>query len=228
MKISELERNIIKKSEASLWPYSKNQYKNELPFQIDSFDVLYRKHSQDRYSGIIVSVWDGEKPVSNLFITPREYQGIKAYAVEYMAISPEYQGQNIGYELYRGLIVLTGIPLITTGSQSRGARKLWLKLAQDPQIKAYGFTTDKFKDKMIFDLQPNKSQTELKSLGAKIIVYDNWSTGLILVIKNGPYDRKLQKLRVSTQQRAGYFDSGMAKKMGITQKAKADIFGIRR
>jgi hypothetical protein len=227
MKISELERNVITKSEAHLWPYKREQFKGELPITIDTFDVLYRNHSQESYKGIVVGVFDGETPVANLFVTPKEYQGIKCYSVEYAAISPKYQGQNIGYELYRGLIVLVGLPFITTGSQSKGARKLWLKLAQDPQIKAYGFSTDKVGEK-IFDLQPNKSQTELKSLGAKVMVYDNWSTGLILVIKNGPYDRKLNKLKQASEKQTGFYNPIDLKKMKKMKKEpKPDIFGVK-
>lgn len=227
MKISELERNIITKKDADLWPYKKSSYKGSLPITIGNFEVLFKRHAQKNYNGILIGVWDDTVQVANMFITPEEFQGIKCYAVQYTAISPNYQGQNIGYELYRGLIVLTGIPLITTGSQSRGARKLWLKLAQDPQIKAFGFSLDKLANKIIFDLQPNKNQTELKSKSAKIMVYDNWSTGIILVIKNGPYDRKLDKIKRVTQTKAGYFDKDYFNKSKEPKtKKKPDIFGI--
>jgi len=235
MKINELERNIIKKSDAKLWPYKRSDYTKELPISIGEYDVLSKTHSQragdniSTISGIMVGVFDGETGVANMFISPSDYQGIKCYHVEYTFLNPKYQGQAIGYELYRGVIVLMGIPLITVGSQSPGARKTWLRLAQDPQITAYGLDIDR---DIVFNLQANKNQTELKSSGKKIQVYDNYSTGIILVIKNGPYARKLEKLRRETQDRVGYYDPLFYDKLSVDKNikkpTKPDIFGTKK
>lgn len=226
MKISELERNVITRGEAAFYPFPRKKFTGELPFNIDSYDILYKKHAQQGISGIVVAVFDEEKLVANLFLTPFDYLGIKCYNVEYAAVSPEYGGQNIGYELYRGLVVLSAIPLISVVSQSKGARKLWLKLAQDPKITAYGFTIE---DKVVFHLQPNKTQTELKSLKAKVKLYDNYDSGMILVIKGGPLDRKLSKISSASQKKFGYFDKeefGKVSKMATA--SKPDIFGIKK
>lgn len=229
MKINELYRNVIKKHEAKLWGYKKSDYTKELPISIGGFDVLSKSHSQQDIHGIMIGVFDGDTGVANMFLSPSDYQGIKCYHVEYTYLNPQYQGQAIGYELYRGVIVLMGIPLITVGSQSPGARKTWLRLAQDPQISAYGLDIDR---DIIFNLQANKSQTELKSLGKRIQVYDNDSIGIILVIKNGPYARKLDRLRRETQDRVGFWDPIFYDKLNVGKKAmkptKPDIFGTKK
>lgn len=190
MKISELERNPIKKSGGSgeLWTaYKKKDYPRELPIMIGDLEV---RHKQDgKY--VVLSVWDQNKLVANLIVEPTSWRGMKLYHVGGAYVHKNYQGQGIGYELYRGLVVLLNLSLTSVGSHSPGAQKLWLRLSQDKKINAWGLDVD---TQEVFAVGPHENQPELASKVPGKQVYDNLDTGLILTKVGSPVDQEMQKL----------------------------------
>jgi hypothetical protein len=74
--------------------------------------------------------------------------GQKYYIVEYLALHPNYQGQNLALKFYLWLINnvdITNVGIIGAGdAQSPGAVKLWKKLAQHAFVFAYSDYEKKF------------------------------------------------------------------------------------
>lgn len=187
--VNELDRNDITPDD--MWVErgeNRSNYK-DTGIVIDDLDVLYKK--QKFGNGLFMGVWDGTNLIGEMEIDPVTYQGVKAYSVHHAVIDKEYQGQGIGWALYQGLISILGINLLSNGSHSVGARKMWLKLAQDPKIRAYGFDQ---KTDQLFIVKPNKQKSELVSAKKGTKLYDNYGSGLILVKRNGPSDKRLERL----------------------------------
>lgn len=206
--IDEIKRTKIDKDQG-YGPLSKRGYGKVLPMTVHGYEIRYRKPEYSDY--IELGVWDGNKGAATMRISPVMYQGIKAYQVGWVGLNPKYQGQQLGYELYKGLITLMGINLTSTGSHSEGARKLWLRLSQDPKISAYGF--DLGRD-IVSKVKPDRSGTELRSTKKGVQVYSDddgpESVGLILVKRGSTDDAKLDSMLRSKR------------------KKKLDVFGTTR
>lgn len=187
-RVTEIARNTITKSDPS-GPIGKSRYPKILPMTVHGYEIRYKNTGGQ----IELSVWDGKIGAANLSITPSMFHGMKVYSVDYVGLNPKYQGQQLGYELYKGLVVLMGINLTSIGSHSVGARKLWLRLSQDPKISAYGFN---LYTKEIFNVQPNKGETELKSTKRGIKLYSDYESemGLVLTRRGSKDDKKLDKM----------------------------------
>jgi hypothetical protein len=194
MKINELERNLVTQDQGSS-PTIKSGYKYELPIIIGDYDVRYKKARVKGGISIRVSVWNGNKGVAELWLDPFDFRGLRVYQVSWAGLDPKYKGQGIGYQLYKGLISIIGLDIIQTTSHSIGARKTWLRLANDPKIVAYGFDWAK---EIVFKVQPNKNKTELKSARGGIMLYDNNTTGLVLVKRNSKDDKFLAGLEAAS------------------------------
>ncbi len=64
--------------------------------------------------------------------------GPDSHTVIKAAISPKYQGQNLGYKLYKLLIQKVNITLVSDKEQSPGGQSIWTKLWKTPGIFVYG------------------------------------------------------------------------------------------
>lgn len=190
MKIDEIYYGHIDKDEAVL-AVKKNSSWKSIPIYIDDYSV-YKSMDGDELSLV---VWDAtnRKAVMQLLLKPKKWQGINAYAVQSAYVAMAYQGQGIGFALYKGLIDLYDITLLSLGEHSIGARKLWMYLAKDPKIHAYGFDV---LSSRVWDLSIDKKKKELKSIAGYPKVYgDNDPyNGIILAKRNGINDKKLQVL----------------------------------
>lgn len=187
--LDELKRNPIGKTGLEPEYMDSRRGFRDSGIVIDNLHVLYKKVRWG--DKLIVGVWDKTTPVAEVVLNPVSWQNIRAYSVNRAVVVPRYQGQGIGEALYHGLITLLDINLLSNGSHSPGARKLWLKLAKDPSIKAYGFDT---RTNQLFNVKPNKQKSELVSAKRGTLLYDNYASGLILVKRNGSDDRKLDTL----------------------------------
>jgi hypothetical protein len=95
----------------------------------------------------------------------------------------------LGLELYKNLItkqdwVLGGY------DHSVGAKKLWVKLSEDPEIQVYVYTESSDGSPGAWNI-PSIKGAEL-SLSTRYI-YDSYSDYLVAVHKNGAVDRYIQK-----------------------------------
>lgn len=187
--ISELARNEMPRDQER-GPLSKRGFDDILPLAVQGYEIRYRKPEFSDH--IELGVWDGDRGVAIMRISPASYHGIKAHSVGYIGLNPHYQGKRLGFELYKAMITQLEMTLLSSGSHSPGARKLWLRLSQDPEISAYGFRGD-----AVFKVRPNRDATELTSTVSHISVYSNIEddqTGLILVKKGSSDDAKLDQL----------------------------------
>lgn len=204
MKIDELDYNRVAIDGGDA-PTRKSRYKNVAPIVIGDYEVRY-KISRD--NTLVVTVWDNNKGVAEFWLDPTKFMGLTLYQVDWAGVSPKYQGSGIGKELYKGLIKLMKLNLIQVQSHSPGARKVWLRLAQDPMINAYGFN---FNDSTVFDVKPHKTKQELASTIRKVPLYNNKSTGLMLVKKDTSADKFMRKLVEASQLKAKLKDDNVFK-----------------
>lgn len=216
MKVSELRRNPIRPDDATkyMYGYSKSKFTAELPIVIGDLEVWYKilpnKH-------ILIGVFDKNKKVANLVIEPSTWKGLKLYHVGTVALHPNYQGQNIGYELYRGLIALLNINLTTVGSHSPGAQKLWMRLSQDNKISAWGIDIE---DQSVFKVKPHPQKPELTSARTGKHVYDYGDTGLILTKRGGKIDQELESRSRKRKTDATSSDP--------LKTRRPDLFGVKQ
>lgn len=206
--INEIERNYIRKNDVDS-PSSKSNYPKILPMTVNGYQVRYNKS----YDEIEIGLWDGSRGVARMTMQPAMYNGIKAYSIGLIGLNPEYQGQRIGYELYKGLVTLMGVNLLSVGSHSPGARKLWARLSKDPAISAYGIDVGKT---LVFKVKPNKKGNELTSTAKGIKVYSDLEdvpVGLILVKKGSKDDQNLHRMLLAGKS---------------LRKSKPDVFGVTK
>ena len=221
-KITELTRNDISKSPPKPFNMKKEGYNDIFPMTVHGYEIRYKKNTF-RPREKILSVWDGNTGAAVLMISPVMYQGVRAYEIGSVALNPAYQGQQLGYELYKGLVVLMGINLISLDSHSPGASKLWARLSRDPKISAYGIDVE---NRIVFNVRSNKRGSELKSSkkGTSIYSddpYEDNMIGLIMVKRASNDDVKLSKL-LKNNKKKNVPDSS---KPDMNQ---SDVFGITK
>jgi hypothetical protein len=206
MEINELEYNAVELKHAE-GPTGKGTYKNILPITLSDYDVRFQRK---RDGDINVTVWDGRKGVADMWLEPRKFAGLQVYQVKWVGNDVKYKGQGVGYQLYIGLISILGLNIVQTTSHSVGARRMWLKLAQEPKIQAYGFDAP---NGVVFHVTSNKTQTELQSTKRGIKLYNNDNTGMILVKTNSKADKLFTALQHVSE---------------IKQKGKEpNVFGVK-
>jgi hypothetical protein len=188
MKIDELKYNDVQAKHTAPDPTDKHKYKKVLPFTLDDYEVRYNKSAN---GDINVTVWDGDVGVADMWLEPRKFAGLQVYQVSWVGTSHAYQGQDVGYQLYIGLISIMGVTIIQTTTHSTGARKLWLKLANETKIQVYGFD---LRNGIVFHVAPNIKNSELRSTKRKIKLYNNYKTGMVLVKINSRADKLFSAL----------------------------------
>lgn len=211
-KVTEIQRNEIDKNDVEhRLPAARSKYPKVLPMTVHGYEIRYYRQSD---GDIDLSVWDGPKGVAKLSISPVRYEDIKAYKVWSVALHTAYQGQQLGYELYKGLVTLMGINLVSVGSHSIGARKLWMRLSRDPKISAYGLDVG---NRVVFKVRPDHKRNELKSATPGVKVYSDFDeepVGLIIVKRGSLDDAKLADL--------------LGRSSRAMKKSKPDVFGNKQ
>lgn len=183
-----MEKNSFgKKSlEDQLGRMHKTAFRKILPFTVGDYSVRC-KIDKDR---VDVAVWDSAIPVAKLTLSGSTWMGMKFHKVESATVKYEYQGKGIGKELYLGLICFSDITLVSSGSHSKGARKLWLRLAEDPKIVAYGIDLENY---VTFGVKGNARGTELHSVYKKKL-YSNHDTAIVITKAKSEYNDLLTSL----------------------------------
>jgi len=202
-----MQRNQIARKYARA-PTGKRYYRYKCPFTLGEYEVLYKK---PRTGKIEVSVWDGDVGVATMTLDPFLYKFQPMYRVSWISVDEDYAGQNIGYQLYKGLVSIMGVNLIQTESQSPGARKIWARLSQDTKIRAWGFDTDA---DLVFKVKPNKSGNELQSCRRGIKIYNDDYSGIAMVKRNSKIDRFFSAMQTASALAMG--------------KIKSNPWGIKR
>ena len=163
---------------------------------IGRFEIRYKKDS----FGYQITIWDGNIGVAEFTLAPKAFDNINGYQVEWAGLNSKYQGQGIGYALYKALITLWNITLIQSDSHSIGAAKTWLRLSQEPSIASYGFDV---KFRKVFLVKPNGSKTSLVPISKKEELYTNENAALMLTKRNGSNDRKMaEKMKNNPRNRS--------------------------
>ena len=188
---STMQRNQVARKYARA-PTGKRYYRYKCPFTLGPYKVLYKK---PRTGKIEISVWDGDTGVATMTLDPTLYKFQPMYRVAWISVDEDYAGQNVGLELYKGLITIMGVNLIQTESHSPGARKIWSRLSQDPKIRAWGFDTDA---DIVFKVKPNKSGNELQSCRRGIKIYQDDYIGLVMAKRNSKIDRFFSAMQTAS------------------------------
>jgi GNAT superfamily N-acetyltransferase len=98
-------------------------------------------------------------------------------------VQPKYQGQGIGYALYKGLIEIEDWTVMSD-DHSKGARKLWSNLNSDPNISVWLYeSSSTLEARNAFQLK--NFDTEIDKL------YNNKNLRLIATKKNSSVDKLL-------------------------------------
>jgi len=192
MKINELERNTLSKTGLHL-PRKRSQFPKELPFKIEGFELRYIKNN---WGETTVSAWDGDTEVMEITLEPIAYQSIRCHSIIKAVVNPQYQGKGLGLSLYKGLIINLDMPIISNDSHSPGARKMWVRLNQDPAVDVYGFDLS---SNRVFAVGPDESGTELSASSKDVELYGQPSTGVIATRKNGQADTIMKSLLRQSQ-----------------------------
>lgn len=188
MKISELFRNEIGKDQV-VYPADRPRRSPNFSWKIGSgYDVYY---SPGEFSK--VRVFDGKTLVArvgfSLLDSPDTGDRLNNIQQAGMAeVKKAYQGQNLGLELYRNLIVKENW-IISGFDHSTGARKLWTRLSTQPEITVYAYNPDWDWD-VAWHI-PTIKGNELSLQGKNIYDSDQWH--LIAVHKNGAADQIITK-----------------------------------
>ncbi len=118
--------------------------------EIEVYSVAETKHHLSN-ADIIIYLENQNNPVGK-FVLNKVKEG---YQTHYSLILPEYQGQNLGYEVYKFFIQKLGLMLISGNEQSLGAQKLWTKLWHTPGIFVCGLYVPMKKKREYFQVEPN-------------------------------------------------------------------------
>jgi len=129
MLISELFRNDISKTDDITNPTAAAKPDVKLPFKVGDYDVYVSNEFGGEYN---ISVWDKNAIVAYLDL---ELDSDGFY--EILVAGARVQGKRIVETLYKQLI-RHGITLVTGESHSLGARKVWFRLYDDPEISVWG------------------------------------------------------------------------------------------
>lgn len=171
------------------WRFSKHWKK--LPFRISKYHV-YVDSRNKKHRIVYIYDHDNRQQVCKLTLHPVIFNGILAYSVDSAYVSPMYQGNKIAFNLYKNLLVKYNINLLTVGSHSPGAKKLWNDLADDKLISAYGIKADGTK---VWRCQADNNKKRIKSRGNNPSVYNGREgIGIFLTKANSKSANCLEKL----------------------------------
>jgi len=169
-----------------------SKYWKKLPFKIFGYSV-YVDNRYPKYRHIYIYDHTHRQAVMRLNLRPVLFNGINFYNVDSAYVHPEYQGRSIGLNLYKKLITEYQINLLTVGSHSRGARKVWNDLADTDSINAYGILSDGSK---IWRCRADKKKRQIQSRGRNPKVYSGKEgVGIVLVEAGSLAESQLVKIQ---------------------------------
>ena len=187
MRISELERNGIKKDDAIVVG-AKPKTQPE-PWKVQGFDV----YISQRGSNIDIGVFDGNKKIMRAQMIKThgnveyDWTPLQGCSMSYIRVAPDYQGRQLGLELYVTLILKLHWPIYSVESQSPGARKTWIKMFQNPKISVYVLNAEDHSCEI-----PVVSGQELNL--PSVDIYNHGHYSLIAVSSGTPDDNTLKML----------------------------------
>jgi len=115
--------------------------------------------------------------------------------VEYMVVGTRYQGKNIGFTLYKDIITKANYNLGAYQSQSAGARILWKKLFNDPEISMYAsndFSNERGNVKVYPVVMGPDGNLAAKVNGKVVSLYGRGNTmGIIATAKGGALSKAI-------------------------------------
>lgn len=110
-------------------------------FDIGSYNVFLYKNAprakRNNFTEDVITIWDKSSQIATL-LSDIDGQDI---LISSFYLHKNYQGKNIGFELYKKLIE-KGFDIINFDSQSLGAEKLWAKLTSTSNIKIYAVNSE--------------------------------------------------------------------------------------
>ncbi len=121
----------------------------------------------------IILLYDDEEEEYIIGYLELKHIDLDSYKVLDARITRNYQGQELGYKLYKYIIQELNFTLISDVMQSQGAIKLWAKLWKTSGIHVYGmreyYSTQKHlgKKTKFFEVEPN----DFNELEGKYDVY---------------------------------------------------------
>jgi len=180
----------IRKSDIKLsWRFNKNW--NKLPFRVSNYPV-YVDSKNKKYRIVYIYDHANRKQVCKLTLHPVTFNGILSYSVDSAYVDPDYQGKKIAFNLYKNLLIKYNINLLTVGSHSPGAKKLWNDLANDKLISAYGIKADGTK---VWRCKSDNSKKRIRSIGKNPNVYTGCEgVGIFLTKTNSISESCLETL----------------------------------
>ncbi len=111
--------------------------------------------SQSDKTIILLYDIDDKNIIGHLDLRPEGSKGSDSYKILSTGIANDYQGQELGYQLYIFVIKELNFNLISDGLQSQGAIKLWTKLWKTSGIHVYGMRELNSGDTEYFEVTPN-------------------------------------------------------------------------
>ena len=124
--------------------------------------------------------------------------------VEYMVVGTRYQGKNIGFTLYKDIITKANYNLGAYLSQSDGARILWKKLFNDPEISMYASNdfSNKRGNVKVYPVVIGPNGNLAAKVKGKVVSLYGWGNtmGIIATAKGGALDQKILSRKVRSEQ----------------------------
>ena len=119
--------------------------------------------------------------------------------VEYMVVGTRYQGKNIGFTLYKDIITKANYNLGAYLSQSDGARILWKKLFNDPEISMYASNdfSNKRGNVKVYPVVIGPNGNLAAKVKGKVVSLYGWGNtmGIIATAKGGALDQKILSIK---------------------------------
>ncbi len=126
--------------------------------------------SSDRH-GKTIYLLNNESPIERIgvFSLALHHHG---YSIG-STIATNYQGQNLGYQVYKFLIKNLGYTLVSGETQSFGSSYVWTKLWETPGIFVYGAIENPEGPNEYFEVEPDEINPRL--LSGKHDVYNDYN-----------------------------------------------------
>lgn len=190
-------RNSITKSAGNM--YDKISRPKKMVFDVGEYDVSF--HTQEKqiidrpWQYYHCAIWHRKKLIGGIDLSTA-YSDVQTVVSVNANIVETYQGLGIAYRVYEGLTYIMNISL-QSSNQSKGAVKLWRKLAANRSLRVY-FIDDVHKDYLfqcdMHDIYLNE-KGNLEGRDYTGFVFDPYirNGSLILVKHKGALDKSIQQ-----------------------------------
>jgi len=92
----------------------------------------------ESWDGVTFWLLDNQNPVGYLQLYPFN-KNKDIYEVSYVRLKQEATGKGLAVKLYKWAILDRKLTIVSDQSQTKGSKKLWLTLANDPELNVYGY-----------------------------------------------------------------------------------------